>query len=611
MFRNLAVTFGDPGPESPSLAFYRQSVRLRALIGLVLAAVSLIAPGLEPRENLIVGGAVLAYVVFATIVDLLLARRSVTVAVAINIVVGMAAVFAVSVAVPAALYPALFTYILALVFFTVVGGAALGVPVAVLATVCGLIGQWAAPTEDQASTFVLATYLPFMLAIVFVIDGLTRKRRRTTRKFERLYDALRELSPDPDFDSTLESVTRALGEAVGASETQLLLVDEDRLVLATRVDQDELVGRRHSFPIDSSLAEPLRDVFRYGKPIVVPDVEDVPDADATFPEWSDRWLPLLREGGHRSLLFVPLRVTDETIGLLVTCFPWKGALDDEELSLLRSYADQVAIVIVRAEAYDRERRAARRLEEIDRLRSEFLAMVAHELRTPLTASKGFIGTVLTYWDRLSEAERRELLEKADRNQDELSRLTDQLLDFTRLEAGAVTPHVAIGKVDASVDDAVTGLAETLSAHTVVTDLRATRLVDADFEALRRVTANLLSNAAKFSPQGTTVTVGTRDEGDNVVVSVVDEGPGIPEVERERVFEPYYQVERSRHSRMGTGIGLAIARQFVEMHNGRITLDDAPGGGTCASFSIPASASATAWSPDPHPEPDPEPSPADV
>jgi len=346
----------------------------------------------------------------------------------------------------------------------------------------------------------------------------------------------------------------------------------------------------------------VSEVLNDGRPVVVADVENA--ANDAFPEWSSRWLPLLQAGGHRSLLFVPLRVTDDTIGILVTCFPWRGALDGEELSLLESYAEQVAIVIVRAEAYDRERRAARRLEEIDHLRSEFLAMVAHELRTPLTASKGFIGTVLTYWDRLSDTERRELLERADRNQDELARLTDQLLDFSRLEAGVVTPRVAVGTVDASVEGAVADLDEALATHQVSVDLQATRHVEADFDALRRVTTNLVSNAAKFSPPGTTVTVGTRDEGTGIVVSVVDEGPGIPLVERERVFEPYYQVERSQQSRMGTGIGLAIARQFVEMHSGHITLDDAPGGGTLASFSIPASVTTAAGS-------DPEPSPADV
>ncbi|MCZ7530499.1 MAG: ATP-binding protein [Acidimicrobiia bacterium] len=591
--RNLVAAFEDPGADSPSLKFYRESVRVRALLGLLLALCAFLAPGFDQAESLVVGGAVLGYVVFATIVDVLLAGRSVTIAVAINVVVGMGGVFAVSVIVPAALVPALFTYVLGLVFFTVVGGSALGVPTALLVMVCAVLGQWAAPASERVSAFVIATYLPYLLAIVFVIDGLTRKRRHTTRQFERLYEALRDLSPEPDFGSTLESVARSLGDAVGASQTTLLLYrGGDDLVVATPMpndglEADDLATLQHSVMTGDRDLAPLADAAETGEVVVIPDITD----DPRYPEWVARWSPLLREGGHRSLLAVPLRVADETIGLLVPCFPWRGALEGDELALLEGYAEQIALVVVRARAYDQERRAAKNLEETDRLRSEFLAMVAHELRTPLTASKGFVNTVLTYWDRLSTAERKDLLGRAERNQDELARLIDQLLDFTQLDAGRVTLRAEVGTIDDSVERAVADLEDALSGHTVVVDLEARQPVEADVEAIRRVTVNLLTNAAKFSPHGSTITVSTRDEDSSVVVRVADEGIGIGSEDLERVFEPYFQVERSERSRMGTGIGLAIARRFVEMHNGQIWLEERPGGGTVAAFALPASSAA--------------------
>ena len=222
-----------------------------------------------------------------------------------------------------------------------------------------------------------------------------------------------------------------------------------------------------------------------------------------------------------------------------------------------------------------------------------MALVAHELRTPLTASKGFVGSVLHYWDRLSDPERRELLERAARNQDELARLIDQLLEFTRLEAGRARVEPVAGLLGPCVEEVVEGLAPVLEDHDVHLDLSARHMVVADFDAIARVLGNLLTNAAKFSPGGSAIEIATADGDHEVIVAVSDEGMGIAPEDRERVFEPYYQAPGSELSRKGTGIGLSIARRLVEIHGGRIWVESRPKLGSRIVFTLPSAERAPA------------------
>jgi signal transduction histidine kinase len=239
-------------------------------------------------------------------------------------------------------------------------------------------------------------------------------------------------------------------------------------------------------------------------------------------------------------------------------------------------------------ASEREHTVAAKLTEADQQKSEFLALVSHELRTPLTAVKGFVDTVLLHWAQLPDNRRRELLTRASSNADELGRLVRQLMEFGRTESGPI--QIAPDRLDvaAAVDLALVGIAPVTAGHRMEVDVADGLVVDADADAFNHVLVNLLTNAVKFSPAGSRVVVSAHRTGDEVVVSVADEGAGVAPEEKERIFDRFYQSRNGARAR-GTGIGLTIAQRFTAQHGGRIWVDSEPGQGATFSFTMPVAA----------------------
>lgn len=241
-----------------------------------------------------------------------------------------------------------------------------------------------------------------------------------------------------------------------------------------------------------------------------------------------------------------------------------------------------------AQASEHEHAVAARLAQADQQKSEFLALVSHELRTPLTAVKGFVDTVLLHWERLPDDRRRDLLTRASSNADELGRLVRQLMEFGRTESGPIEIAPDTLDVATAVDVALLGIAPVTADHRMKVDVPDGLAVDADADAFNHVLVNLLTNAVKFSPAGTAVAIRARRDGNEVVVSVADEGAGIAPDEQERIFDRFYQSQNGNHAR-GTGIGLTIAQRFTAQHGGRIWVDSEPGHGATFSFTMPVAA----------------------
>jgi signal transduction histidine kinase len=239
-----------------------------------------------------------------------------------------------------------------------------------------------------------------------------------------------------------------------------------------------------------------------------------------------------------------------------------------------------------ARASEREHAVAAKFTEADQQKSEFLALVSHELRTPLTAVKGFVDTVLLHWERLPDDRRRDLLTRASSNADELGRLVRQLMEFGRTESGPIDIALAELDVAGAVDVALLGIAPVTAHHQLEVDVPDELAVEADADAFNHVLVNLLTNAVKFSPAGSRVRVCAQRAGDEVVVSVTDEGAGIAPDEQERIFDRFYQSRNGDHAR-GTGIGLTIAQRFTAQHGGRIWVESEPGHGATFSFTMPA------------------------
>lgn len=234
-------------------------------------------------------------------------------------------------------------------------------------------------------------------------------------------------------------------------------------------------------------------------------------------------------------------------------------------------------------AYDRERAASAKLREADAVKDDFLATVSHELRTPLTAVAGFTDLLLKP-DLVDEETRTHLLERVAVNADDMRRMVDRLLDFARLSAGRVRCDPRPVDLAVEVQECLGAHGHELGDRPVEVDVPDLAVL-ADPDAFGHVLGNLLSNAVKFSPDGEPVRVTAVVDGPSAVVRVADRGPGVPIEQAEGLFDRFVQGHATSPSRRGAGLGLAIAKRYVELQGGRIWFEDVPSGATVA-FTVP-------------------------
>ncbi|AKR54964.1 hypothetical protein XM25_03905 [Devosia sp. H5989] len=274
-------------------------------------------------------------------------------------------------------------------------------------------------------------------------------------------------------------------------------------------------------------------------------------------------------------LFVPL-ATGTPLGVIGVQFrdPRKS-LDPETKRLLLAVEDQVAVAVERTRmAGDLEN--LRVQAEGEKLRSALLNSLSHDLRTPLVSVIGAISSLGE--PGLQSEDRRALLETALDEARRLDRYVQNLLNMTRLEYGALTPRTAAIELREVVGAARHDLERVLVRHRVRIDLdRALPRVEADPVLLTQAIANVLENAAKYSPAGSEIVISGQATAQGVALSIADEGPGIAQAEREKVFELFYRVTEGDRRPSGTGLGLAIVRGFVEAMRGTVGVKDNPAG----------------------------------
>ncbi|MDH7639774.1 ATP-binding protein [Sphingomonas oryzagri] len=226
---------------------------------------------------------------------------------------------------------------------------------------------------------------------------------------------------------------------------------------------------------------------------------------------------------------------------------------------------------------------------MERLKDEFVSTVSHELRTPLTSVVGSLGLLRSgSVGELPDAARR-LVEIAENNSRRLIRLINDILDIEKIGSGRMHFDSVPLDVARMLDQAIDGSRGLASTKQVRLELEAAErplIVQGDADRLLQVVTNLLSNAVRFSPEGGTVRASLTRDGDNAVVAIEDEGPGVPADFRDRIFERFSQAGDGAAMSGGTGLGLAISREIVLAHQGRIWFGEAPGGGARFTFSLP-------------------------
>ena len=269
-------------------------------------------------------------------------------------------------------------------------------------------------------------------------------------------------------------------------------------------------------------------------------------------------------------LFLPLKTGGGPIGVLGIDREEAGPLmTPDGRRLLDALADQAAIAIERI-TLAADIASARMTAETERLRAALLTSISHDLRTPLASIIGALTSLRSYGANYDAAARDELLGTIQSEAERLNRFIGNLLDMTRLESGAIALAPTLVDLGEIVGSALQRAHRLLAEHRVEIDIEPRLpMLRLDYLLFEQVLFNLLDNAAKYAPAGSLITIRARADGDTVSVSVLDEGPGIPPADLERIFDKFYRVQAQDRQRAGTGLGLAISRGFISAMGGTI------------------------------------------
>jgi two-component system, OmpR family, sensor histidine kinase KdpD len=294
---------------------------------------------------------------------------------------------------------------------------------------------------------------------------------------------------------------------------------------------------------------------------------------------SDRGEPVTDSDKH--LRIRPLRIGLRSVGALAVI---GGDLSPESMEAIGSL---VAIAIERAGAVEKlaHSEAGR---ESERLRSILLDSVTHDFRTPLTAIKASAQSLLSD-AQLDQESRTELLTVINEESDRLDRLVGEAAQMARLDAHAMELNLEPHHISEAIDAALATNQNTLARHEVKVNANdSLPLVSMDLRHTEEILSQLLDNAGKYSPRGTPIIITAEVQGNMLVTSVADQGPGIDSIDQSMVFDKFYRGRGLRQSVQGTGMGLAIAKAIVEAHGGTISLTTQPGRGSVFSFTLPLS-----------------------
>ena len=395
--------------------------------------------------------------------------------------------------------------------------------------------------------------LVFFLVIAAITGNLAArmqqemaKRKASLQRMSGLYDFNRRLSSAAGTEAVLDALASHLRQSIDRTVVVFIADTEGMLQVRTRAGETFDVPRT--------------------------DVEQAWLRNSADPITIGQWT------------FTQLASSRERVGLVAI----HGALDAEQVDSARSFSEHAGIALDRTQLVaDLEQ--ARLVSETEQLRSALLSSVSHDLRTPLASIIGSTTSLLEYGESFSESDRKELLATVVEEAQRLNRHIQNLLDMTRLGQGSLTLKRDWVDVHDIVSSAVDRLSGVLKGLDIDIDISpSVPLLWVHGVLIEQALVNLLDNAIRFSPIGGYIGIRVSSHNDYVLIELCDEGPGIPEEERERIFDMFYTVRRGdRGNLQGTGLGLAICRGMVAAHSGTVTAQDGrEGRGTCMRIMLP-------------------------
>jgi signal transduction histidine kinase len=441
-----------------------------------------------------------------------------------------------------------------------------------------------------------------------IARNLAATRARSERQLQRLASLTnigKTISLRFTSDQLLMAIYTECRKIVDCSLFTIALLDEESSELSFELDvREETILAKDRIPVGEGLNSW---VVKHHRPLLIGSVAD--EARIGVKAVAD-------SKPTESWLGVPMIARDRVIGVISVESYKKNAFGDDDLVLLTAIANQAAVALENAHLYkdlesltyaleqrvmDRTnelREANLRLLAADRSKNQFLANMSHELRTPLNSIIGFSSVLLESTRSSIMPRLYKFLENIHAAGNHLLELINDILDLSKIEAGKMElrpEHFDLRETIAAVERVMKGFASQANVRVVTSVEAAVPRVRLDEGRLKQILFNLLSNAVKFSPQGGPVTVSaglvSRAQSplgvDSVRIDVADQGIGIPPDELERIFDEFYQTEEGRRSRRGgTGLGLSLTRNFVELHHGTIEVQSTPGAGSCFTLYLP-------------------------
>jgi len=400
---------------------------------------------------------------------------------------------------------------------------------------------------------------------------LRRKVARATDRMASLLEAGKAISTSLSLQSTLDVVVAQAAKLASAGACLIFLHDASSDDYAAEavlgVPADSVKSLRFQMGIGYH-----GQVVQSAQPILV---ENLGDAVGT-----EEIIASLKPA---NALIVPLQGNESVIGT-ITCLDHEGgAFTTDDQDVLKMLASQATIAITNAILFERTK-------ELDRLKSEFVAVVSHEVRTPLTSIKGSLE--LLGDDRFHKLPppQKELLSICQANTERLINLINDILDFSKLESSKLPLSIEAIDAGAVLTEAVENIRNLAGQKEVVVNLKvdpSTGTIEADPMRVGQVATNLLGNAIKFSPEKSHIDVFASGDESQITVSVKDYGRGISQRDLARLFQRFAQLDSSTTRKAGgTGLGLVISKGIVEQHGGKIWVESAIGEGSTFSFSLP-------------------------